>query len=143
MWEIIESGMMTTVQDLGRHGYSWMGIPPSGAFDAFSLKVGNFLLKNDLGEAGLEILLGGLRMKALSEMAVAITGGDLSPTLNGRPLNMWRVIWIREGDILHSMAAVDKLISRHFTFKYDFDTGLKRLAQSLINGKDPVEQRTA
>jgi biotin-dependent carboxylase-like uncharacterized protein len=101
MWEVIEGGLLTTVQDLGRPGYYAMGVSPSGAFDAFSLKVGNLLLRNELGEAGLEVLLPGLRMKALSEMAIAITGGDLSPTLNGQPVQMWRVIGVHRGDILH------------------------------------------
>ena len=101
MWEVIEGGLLTTVQDLGRPGYYAMGVAPSGAFDAFSLKVGNLLLRNELGEAGLEVLLPGLRMKALSEMAIAITGGDLSPTLNGQPVQMWRVIGVHKGDVLH------------------------------------------
>lgn len=101
MWEIVESGLMTTVQDLGRPEYFPIGIPLSGAFDAFSLKVGNLLLKNDLGEAGLEVLLPGIRMKALSQMAVAITGGDLSPTVNGLLVDMWRVIRVEKGDVLH------------------------------------------
>ena len=100
MWEIIECGLATTVQDLGRPGYFSMGIPPSGAFDAFSLKAGNLLLKNDLGEAGLEVLLPGLSMKALSEMAISITGGDLSPTVNDRAVEMWRVQQVFKGDIL-------------------------------------------
>jgi biotin-dependent carboxylase-like uncharacterized protein len=101
MWEVIEGGLLTTAQDLGRPGYYSMGVSPSGAFDAFSLKVGNLLLRNELGEAGLEVLLPGLRMKALSEMAIAITGGDLSPTLNGQPVQMWRVIGVHRGDVLH------------------------------------------
>jgi len=92
---------MTTVQDLGRPGHFAMGVPPSGAFDAFSLKVGNLILKNELGEAGLEVLLPGLRMKALTEMAIAVTGGDLSPTLNGHAVEMWRVIRAHKGDVLH------------------------------------------
>jgi biotin-dependent carboxylase-like uncharacterized protein len=101
MWEVIEGGLMTTVQDLGRPGYYAMGVPASGAFDAFSLKVGNLLLRNELGEAGLEVLLPGLRMKALSEMAIVITGGDLSPMLNGQPVQMWRVIGVHKDDVLH------------------------------------------
>jgi antagonist of KipI len=101
MFEVVDGGPMTTVQDLGRPEYASMGIPPSGAFDAFSLKVGNLLLRNDLGEAGLEVLMPGLKLKTCAESAIAITGGDLAPTLNGRPIEMWRVIQVFEGDILH------------------------------------------
>jgi len=100
MFEVINGGMMTTVQDLGRRGYGSKGIPPSGAFDAFSLKAGNLLLRNGLGEAGLEVLGIGLQLKAMSDMAIAITGGDLSPKLNGQDTEMWRVIRLSEGDLL-------------------------------------------
>ena len=100
MLEVINGGMMTTVQDLGRPGYGSKGIPPSGAFDAFSLKVGNLLLRNELGEAGLEVLGVGLQLKALSHMSIAVTGGDLCPKLNGEDIEMWRVIGLYEGDIL-------------------------------------------
>jgi len=100
MFEVINGGMMTTVQDLGRPGYGSKGIPPSGSFDAFSLKVGNLLLKNHLGDAGLEVLGIGFQMKALSDMGIAITGGDLSPILNGQDIEMWKVIMVSKGDIL-------------------------------------------
>ncbi|MCJ7593325.1 MAG: SDR family NAD(P)-dependent oxidoreductase, partial [Desulfobacterales bacterium] len=43
----------------------------------------------------------------------------------------------REGDILHSQAAVEKLKATGFEFKYDFDEGLKRLASFLLNTKNP------
>ena len=100
MFEVINGGMMTTVQDLGRPGYGSKGIPPSGAFDAYSLKVGNLLLKNLLGDAGLEVLGIGFQMKALSDMGIAITGGDLSPRLNGQNIQMWKVIRVSKGDVL-------------------------------------------
>jgi len=100
MFEVVNGGMMTTVQDLGRPGYGSKGIPPSGAFDAFSLKVGNLLLKNHLGDAGLEVLGIGLQLKALYDIGIAITGGDLCPRLNGRDVEMWKVIKVCTGDIL-------------------------------------------
>jgi antagonist of KipI len=100
MFEVMNRGMMTIVQDLGRPGYGSKGIPPSGAFDAFSLKVGNLLLKNPLGEAGLEVLGTGFQMKAITPMAIAITGGDLSPKLNGKDAPMWRSILVDDGDVL-------------------------------------------
>jgi antagonist of KipI len=65
MFEVIAPGIMTAVQDLGRPGYSSAGIPLSGAADPFSLKVGNLLVGNRPGEAGLEVLLYGLQLKAL------------------------------------------------------------------------------
>ncbi len=43
----------------------------------------------------------GLKLKALREVVMAITGGDLSPILNGEPLEMWRTHLLVEGDIIN------------------------------------------
>jgi len=99
-FEVLEPGILTTIQDLGRYGYSELGVPPSGALDPFSLKVGNLLVGNSEGEACLEITLMGLKLRALREVVFAITGGDLFPTLNGEPLEMWRTHLLVEGDIM-------------------------------------------
>jgi biotin-dependent carboxylase-like uncharacterized protein len=42
----------------------------------------------------------GLRLRALNEFAIAITGGDLNPFLNAEPLEMWRTHLLIEGDII-------------------------------------------
>lgn len=110
MLEVLNGGPQTTVQDLGRPGYLHTGMPPSGAFDSFALRVGNFLVGNnpggrylvgrDPGDAGLEILLFGCRLRATADHVVAVTGGDLTPTLNGAPLPMWQAVLVREGDVI-------------------------------------------
>ena len=100
VFEVLEPGILTTIQDLGRYGFSQFGVPPSGALDTFSLRVGNLLVGNREEEACLEITLMGLKMKAAKEAVIAITGGDLSPTLNGEPLEMWRTHLLVEGDVV-------------------------------------------
>jgi antagonist of KipI len=97
-FEVLEPGILTTIQDLGRYGFSQFGVPPSGALDTFSLRVGNLLVGNREEEACLEITLTRLRIKALREVVIAITGGNLSPALNGEPLEMWRTHLLVEGD---------------------------------------------
>jgi biotin-dependent carboxylase-like uncharacterized protein len=57
------------------------------------------LVGNREEEACLEITLTGLKIKALREVVIAITGGNLSPTLNGEPLEMWRTHLLVEGDV--------------------------------------------
>jgi len=100
VFEVIRSGIMTTVQDLGRPGYSSAGIPLSGAADPFSLKIGNLLVGNRSGEGGLEILLYGLQLEALKKMIISITGADLGPMLNKEKIQMWRTIEIEKGDVI-------------------------------------------
>jgi antagonist of KipI len=100
MFEVIHPGVMTTVQDLGRPGYGSVGIPLSGAADPFSLKVGNLLVGNRQGEAGLEILLYGLQLAALKKMVVSVTGADLGPMLNKEKILMWSSNEIERGDVI-------------------------------------------
>ena len=99
-FEVLEPGILTTIQDLGRFGFGQFGVPPSGALDPFSLRVGNLLVGNPEGEAGLETTIRGLKLKACREVVIAITGGDLSPNLNGEPLERWRTHVLVEGDIV-------------------------------------------
>jgi len=98
--EILSPGPLTTVQDLGRYGYGRYGVAPSGALDSFSLRVANLLVGNPEDEAGLEITLLGLKVQALTDLSVAVTGGDLQPWLNEKILKMWCLHTIRKGDIL-------------------------------------------
>jgi biotin-dependent carboxylase-like uncharacterized protein len=100
-FEVLEPGILTTIQDLGRYGFSQFGVPPSGALDVFSYRAGNLLVGNQQGEASLETTVMGLKLKTLREVVIAITGGDLSPTLNGEPLEMWRTHLLVEGDIIN------------------------------------------
>ena len=52
---ILEPGLLTTVQDLGRIGYQHLGVPTSGALDPVSLRAANILVGNMPTEGGLEI----------------------------------------------------------------------------------------
>jgi len=99
-FEVLKPGILTTVQDLGRYGFSQFGVPPSGALDPFSFRIGNLLVENQEEEASLEITIMGLKLKTLRDVVIAITGGDLFPTLNGESLEMWRTHLLVEGDVI-------------------------------------------
>jgi antagonist of KipI len=98
--EILAPGPLTTVQDRGRFGFGRFGIAPSGALDSFSLRIGNLLVGNREDEACLEITLLGLKIRALVDSLIAVTGADLQPHLNRKPLQMWRSHIMKEGEIL-------------------------------------------
>ena len=98
--EILAPGPLTTVQDLGRFGFGRYGVAPSGALDSFSLRVGNLLVGNREDEACLEITLFGLKLKALTDAVITITGADIQTHLNGAPLEMWRSHIVKKGDTL-------------------------------------------
>ena len=94
------SGVLTTIQDLGRMGYGQYGIPVSGAMDRTSFQIANQLIGNAPGAAGLEITLYGLKLEALRSVRIVITGGDMNPTLNGEPCPMWQTLDLPAGSTL-------------------------------------------
>ena len=93
-------GLLTTVQDLGRAGHQQDGLTPSGAMDPFADSVANLLVGNPRGAATLEITLLGPRLRVLADMTAALCGGDLSASLDGLPLPLWRTFAARPGQTL-------------------------------------------
>ena len=100
IFEVIQPGPLTTIQDLGRPGYQQFGVPTAGALDNYSFRIGNLLVGNAEGAAALEITLFGCQLRALRETTVAITGADLAATINGEPASAWESLSLKEGDIL-------------------------------------------
>ncbi|MCW3992301.1 MAG: biotin-dependent carboxyltransferase family protein [Candidatus Bathyarchaeota archaeon] len=99
-FEVVKPGFFTLIEDLGRRGYQIYGVPVSGAMDRRSLRIANMLVGNDEGEAGLEITVYGLELRALSDVVIAVTGGDLGPVLNEAKMPMWQPLRVREGDVM-------------------------------------------
>jgi antagonist of KipI len=97
-FEVLNPGILTTIQDLGRPGFMKYGIPASGVADSFSARIANFLVGNSSGAAVLETTLFRLELLALEDLFIAITGGDLSPRLTKNPLPMWQAVFIQRGD---------------------------------------------
>ena len=97
MLRILRSGLLTTVQDLGRFGHQSDGVVVSGAMDALALRVGNLLVGNPENAAGLEITLLGPAIRFEAAHLIALTGAHLSPTLNGRPVGQRRAVWVASG----------------------------------------------
>ncbi|WP_239617727.1 biotin-dependent carboxyltransferase family protein [Cohnella mopanensis] len=98
--KVIKPGFFTTVQDLGRHRYQNIGISTAGAMDALSLRLANLLVGNEEEDAALEVTLIGPKLRFAGDGAIAITGGDLSPALNGIPVQMWTSIPVGKDDEL-------------------------------------------
>jgi biotin-dependent carboxylase-like uncharacterized protein len=95
-----QPGLLTTVQDTGRFGEYAIGMPPSGAMDVFSYQVGNYLVGNEEGAAGLEITYFGPELTFTEDHVIAITGADMPPKINGEEVPTWETLGVREGDVL-------------------------------------------
>ena len=100
MIEVITPGFYTTVQDLGRVGYHDYGVPYSGVMDVQSSKIANALLGNEENDAVLEITMTGPKLKFKTNTRISITGADISPQLNGKPIVLNKSIDIIADDVL-------------------------------------------
>ena len=98
--KITMPGALTTVQDAGRFGYQKSGIGTSGVMDLESYQKANYLVGNESGEAVLEFTLFGGAMELTEDGIIAITGADMEPTLNDRPIAMNQPVPVRSGDVL-------------------------------------------
>jgi antagonist of KipI len=90
--DVLDGGLLTTVQDLGRTGSQQYGVPVSGAMDAWSMRAANRLVGNGDEAAALEITLAGPVLRFDGPGVIALTGADLGARLDGRPVAMWRSI---------------------------------------------------
>ncbi len=107
MFEVVAPGLETAVQDLpGRIGYLEQGFPPSGPMDAWSFRLANLLVGNDPQSAALECQFLGPRLKFHRDTAVAITGADMTPKLDGVPVPGFETILVRAGQTLELAGAV-------------------------------------
>ncbi len=98
--KVLEPGFQTTVQDLGRYGYAHLGISAAGAADALSLRLGNLLVENPVGAAGIEMTLVGGTFEFKSQAVIALTGSDFEPMLDSHPVPMWLSILVQSGQVL-------------------------------------------
>lgn len=100
MIEVVASGPRTLVQDLGRPGWAQYGVGPSGAFDRGALRLANRLVGNREDAAGLEALGGGLVLRALAPLVVAVAGADGPLTVSGRAADRRTPLHLAPGDAL-------------------------------------------
>lgn len=81
-FKIINPGLYTTIQDLGRFGYQQYGMPVSGAMDTYSLRLANKLVGNDAHAACMETTFLPPHFEIISDTIMAITGGQTELTIN-------------------------------------------------------------
>ena len=97
---VLNGGLYTTVQDMGRTGYQNLGISSSGAMDQRSFHIANLLLDNPENEAVLEFIQTGPKLRFTADTIIAITGGNFEPSLNGKSVPMYTAVCVHKNDIL-------------------------------------------
>ena len=82
---ILNPGLLTTVQDLGRIGYQQFGVSVSGVMDPRSAGIANILAGNPQGEAVLECTMMGPQIQFDQANCIAIAGATWAPLWTESP----------------------------------------------------------
>ncbi|MSQ08779.1 MAG: biotin-dependent carboxyltransferase [Dehalococcoidia bacterium] len=98
--KVLSPGARSLIQDMGRPGFQRFGVSISGAMDTEALLLGNRLAGNNVDAAGIEVLLGNAEFEFSHQAIFAVTGGDLAPTLDGKPVPAWQSLTAFPGERL-------------------------------------------
>ena len=97
---VLAPGLLTTIQDLGRHGSRHLGVGNAGALDAYSHSVANLLAGNPINAPTLEITLAGPRLAFESAAVIALCGAQFDASIDGIPMPGWRRVRVPAGALL-------------------------------------------
>lgn len=143
MLKVIHPGFFTTIQDIGRFGYRDKGVPVSGSMDNYSAFIANSLLENKEMDAVMEITMTGPKLEFSTPSFFAITGAEMSPTLNGVPVNSYEVHKANEGDVLSFGKLINGFRS-YLAVKGGFLTEVKLTSRSFykpITDRNCIKER--
>ncbi|TFV57056.1 5-oxoprolinase/urea amidolyase family protein [Mycobacterium sp. PS03-16] len=99
--EILNTGPLALVEDLGRPGYAHMGVTRSGAADRRAHTLANRLVANPDDRATVEVMFGGFSARVRGgDIAVAVTGADADPAVNGNPFGTNSIHYAHDGDVI-------------------------------------------
>lgn len=92
------SGPLTTIQDRGRFGYQRYGVTEGGPMDRTAFAVGQAALGQTPAGASIEVALGGITLRCVEgTVPLAITGGNFTVSIDGKPKHSWSVTKIHTG----------------------------------------------
>jgi biotin-dependent carboxylase-like uncharacterized protein len=103
--KVLKPGLQSSIQDFGRKGYMHLGVAMSGAMDALSMQVANWMVGNALDKPVIEICLTGPSLYFTKAMSVAIAGAKFDvyvnrQNINDAPVDTNQTIQVNAGDIL-------------------------------------------
>ena len=99
--EILRSGPLALIEDLGRPGLAHMGVSRSGAADRRSHTLANRLVANPGECATIEVTFGGLSARVRGgDLAIAVTGADTDPAINGIPFGTNSIHYAHDGEVI-------------------------------------------
>jgi biotin-dependent carboxylase-like uncharacterized protein len=99
--EILRTGPLALLEDLGRPGLAHMGVTRSGAADRRSHTLANRLVANPDDRATVEVTFGGFSARVRGDdVAIAVTGADADPSVNGVPFGTNSIHYAHDGQVI-------------------------------------------
>lgn len=99
--EILHTGPLALVEDLGRDGMSQIGVTRSGAADRRSHTLANRLVANPDDRATIEVMFGGFSARVRGgDVDIAVTGADTDPSVNGIAFGTNSIHHVRDGEVI-------------------------------------------
>ncbi|MFN7181441.1 MAG: biotin-dependent carboxyltransferase family protein [Planctomycetota bacterium] len=157
IFKVIESGLLTTVQDEGRARFRLDGISEGGAFDKFALAMANKCVGNEFNTPSLEITLVGPKLVLLNDAVIALTGANLGARVNNKFIGMYKPITVKKGDIISFgrrkwgcrtyLAVTGGILCEKVFGSFSTDSriglgGMKLLAGQIIEGGNFISSET-
>src|SRR4029079_2757514 len=92
---------LALVEDLGRAGMAHLGVTRSGAADRRSHALANRLVANPSDHATIEVMFGGFTARVRGgDVAIAVTGADTDPSVNGKPFGTNSIHYAHDGEVI-------------------------------------------
>ncbi|MBU2924801.1 biotin-dependent carboxyltransferase family protein [Colwellia sp. 4_MG-2023] len=120
-----EPGMLSLIQDAGRFGSFNIGLTNGGPIDLQAFQWANRLCANELNATAIEISIGGLALIAQVDTTIAVTGANMSLSINHTNKDLWRSYAIKAGDLIELGFASEGIrsylaVAGGFTIKESF-----------------------
>ncbi|TPG29570.1 5-oxoprolinase/urea amidolyase family protein [Mycolicibacterium hodleri] len=99
--EILTTGPLALIEDLGRPGLAHLGVTRSGAADRRSHTLANRLVANPHDRATIEVTFGGFSARVHGgDVAIAVTGADVDPAVDGLRFGTNSIHHVHDGQVI-------------------------------------------
>jgi biotin-dependent carboxylase-like uncharacterized protein len=99
--EVLRTGPLALLEDLGRPGLAHVGVGGSGAADRRAHRLANRLVANPDDRATVEITLGRFAARVHGgDIDIAVTGADTNPAVSGIPFGNNSIQHVHAGDVI-------------------------------------------
>ena len=103
---ILRPGLLSTVQDRGRHGLQHLGVVPCGPMDRVALELANALVGNRDGEAAIEFTVLGPEIAFEAEALISLCGALFEAKVGGVPIPANRPVLLPKNSVLSTGRAL-------------------------------------